>query len=285
VATQLTMFDDINVDLLPAGADAYAGYVDGLFNNFEQIQAKFPRAHLVKIAVFASDNADALDVETGDATIPEVYAWLTRQISRTVYRPIIYISGGLVDRLMVVMNANGFKRSQYRLWSAHYGLGRHICGPTACHVTETACDGTQFTDSALGKSLDESVLLGNFFGTSPDSVPAPAPALGYQYGAPANLAAHADQASAVLTWSAPAVAGGVPPPSDYLVYIYNTTGGKPCNIKTIIPSYPRVVHTTTPSQFGGLPNGASFTAHVVAAGPNGSHIRPMTLATVDFTTG
>jgi predicted Zn-ribbon and HTH transcriptional regulator len=37
-----------------------------------------------------------------------------------------------IDRLMLTMNANGFERSQYRLWSAHYGAGEHICGPATC---------------------------------------------------------------------------------------------------------------------------------------------------------
>ena len=63
-----------------------------------------------------------------------------------------------VDRLMLTMNANGFKRSQYRLWSAHYGAGEHVCGPSTCKLTRTACDWTQFTNRPLNSSLDESTL-------------------------------------------------------------------------------------------------------------------------------
>src|SRR5690242_949385 len=42
----------------------------------------------------------------------------------------------------------------------------HICGPSTCGLTGHACDGTQWTDAALGRSLDESVLLNNFFSLS-----------------------------------------------------------------------------------------------------------------------
>ena len=54
-----------------------------------------------------------------------------------------------------------------RLWSAHYGLGEHICGPNSCKALSIEADGTQWTSSALGRVLDQSELQSNFFTVSP----------------------------------------------------------------------------------------------------------------------
>jgi hypothetical protein len=249
---QLFMYDDITASALPSGADAYAGYVDGRYNDYAAIKARFPNAHVVSIAVFASDDADCLDVEPTDATIAEVYGWLKRQLARGVWRPIIYTSASNVDALMRTMNANGFSRSQYRLWSAHYGGGQHICGPATCKLTATACDGTQFTDNALGRSLDESVLLDSFF--------QPAPVSNWCYGMPHNLRARGGRTSVFLQWSPPsgsipANASGYHAPSGYEVCIYRPDGSLVWQRHA----------TTTSFQGGSLPKG-NYQAHVYADG-------------------
>lgn len=173
------MYDDITLSLLPAGADAYAGYVNGRFANMTALRAKFPHAHLLDISVFASGDATCLDVETGDATIAQVFAWFKRQEARGVWRPVIYTQATNLGPLYATMTANGIARGTYRVWSAHYGAGQHTCGPATCHFTlgGGAADGTQWTDTALGRSLDQSVLADNFFSSKP-VVPAPAPAPG-----------------------------------------------------------------------------------------------------------
>jgi hypothetical protein len=147
-----------------------------------------------------------LDVESGNATIAEVYDWLERQLKRGVYRPVIYISVSQVDALMLTMNANKFQRSQYRIWSAHYGAGEHICGPSTCKLTKTACDWTQFTNRAANSSLDESDLGSDAPSfTAPKAAPAPvkaapAPAPAKPAPAPAPTApvVTAAQAAAAL---------------------------------------------------------------------------------------
>jgi hypothetical protein len=173
--TTFVMYDDVSVPLIPANATVIGVYIDGRFKNDSEIRTKFPHAALVTIAVSAKDDADCLDVEAGDATIAEVYGWLTRQLKRGVVRPVIYTSVSNVDRLMLTMNANKFQRSQYRLWSAHYGAGVHVCGPATCKLTKTACDWTQFTNQANHSSLDESDLGADApVFTAPRPTPAPA---------------------------------------------------------------------------------------------------------------
>jgi hypothetical protein len=172
---QLFMFDDITVANLPGGAKAYAGYVDGRYRNFADVKTRFPQAAIVSIAVFAQDDAEVLDVEQGDATIADIYAWLKRQLARGVWRPVIYTSVSNVDRMMLTMVANGFKRSDYRIWSAHYTDRAHLCGPQTCGLTKEPCDWTQFTSRANNSSLDESLLGDEPVFTAPKPPPPPPP--------------------------------------------------------------------------------------------------------------
>ena len=171
----LTMYDDTAVDLLPA-ADYFAGYVDGRFANIAAIKAKFPHATILSIAVFPADDADCLDVEPGDATRADIFGWFKRQQARGVARPCIYSSVSSIDGIVATMTANGFHRDAYRLWSAHYTGSPHVCSPSTCKLTSAQCDATQYTDHAMSRSLDESVLLPGFFGGAPKPAPKPDPA-------------------------------------------------------------------------------------------------------------
>ena len=161
----LTMYDSTDVSALPRGGDAYAGYVDGKWPTFATVKRRFAGsgAHLLSIAVFASGHADCLDIEPGDAANAQAPGWVRRQLNGGAHRPCLYTSASNMDALVTTLTRAGLPRTRIRLWSAHYGRGRHICGPATCHLTRHACDGTQWTDAARGGSLDVSVLLRNFF--------------------------------------------------------------------------------------------------------------------------
>jgi hypothetical protein len=157
------MFDDVDVALLPAGYDAYAGYVDGLYANISQIKARFPNAEILTIAVFATDVAECLDIEPSDATNAQAPAWFRLALAHGVTKPCLYTSAGNADALVSTMNKAGIARSAYRLWTAHYTNVAHLCGPSTCHECQASADATQFTSTAQGQSLDESVCAGGFF--------------------------------------------------------------------------------------------------------------------------
>lgn len=161
--TSILMFDDVDVSLLPSGFDAYAAYIDGIYANLAQIKARFPSAHILTIAVRASDVADALDIEAGDAVNTEAPGWFRKALAAGVTKPCLYTSASNADALVAEMTRAGIPRSAYRLWTAHYGQGEHLCGPTTCRLTQATADATQFTDRAENKSLDESVCLADFF--------------------------------------------------------------------------------------------------------------------------
>ena len=173
ITVTLTMYDSTDVGALPHGADAYAGYVEGLFPTFAALKRRFAAsgAHLLSIAVFASGDADCLDIEPRDATNAQAPGWVKRQLARGAHRPCLYTSVSNMDTLVTALGGAGISRAAVRLWSAHYGQGKHICGPGTCGLTRHACDGTQWTDSALGRNLDESILLSNFFSPSAPAIP------------------------------------------------------------------------------------------------------------------
>jgi hypothetical protein len=189
------MYDDVTLSLLPPGAYAYAGYVNGRFANFGALKAKFPKAHLLDISVFAGGDATCLDVETGDATIGQVFGWFKRQQARGIHRPVIYTQASNLGHLYLTMQANGFARGTYRVWSAHYTKSAHFCGASSCgfSIGGTDADATQWTDVSHGRSLDESLLADNFF--APPPLP---PGMATQ---PTSVHASAKFTNATITWS------------------------------------------------------------------------------------
>lgn len=159
----ITMFDAIDISLIPSNAVAVAGYVGGSWPTFNSLVARFPNIHHLSIAVHADEDADCLDVEPWDATAGQAPAWVARQLARGVARPCIYASANNMGAVLSALSAVSMPLDICRFWSAHYGQGEHICGPATCRLVSRPMDGTQWTSSAEGKNLDQSLLADNFF--------------------------------------------------------------------------------------------------------------------------
>ena len=174
----ITMFDSAFNDQLPPDGAAYAGYVDGSVGNqpdYGYITQAFPKAHHLSIALFSGNDADCLDVEPGAASPSDIPSWYARQRRRGIARPCIYASTSTMQAAVIpvieVFQAVPIIRTSIRLWTAHYGEGEHICGPKTCGQLSIDADGTQWTPSARGLVLDQSLLLDDFFGTPAPSAP------------------------------------------------------------------------------------------------------------------
>jgi len=173
----IVLYDAIDISQIPAGATAAAGYVDGLWPTFARLHGQFPHALLLSIAVTAAADAECLDIETGDATPADAAAWFERQKARGQARPCLYANASTMEADVVpVLRASGIDRAAVRLWSAHYTGFPHICGPGSCGAASIDMDGTQWTNAALGRNLDESLLTADFFSAPAPPKPAPAPA-------------------------------------------------------------------------------------------------------------
>jgi hypothetical protein len=159
------MFDAVDIGQIPGDASIVAGYVNGNYVTFRQLSARFPHARHLSIAVTAEADADALDVEPGDATYVQVPAWYQRQKARGAARPVIYASvSRMTSEILPVLRQAGIALADVRLWSAHYTYSAHLCGPGSCQQMPVQADATQWTDRAMGRNLDQSVLAADFFG-------------------------------------------------------------------------------------------------------------------------
>jgi hypothetical protein len=172
----IIMFDAIDIAQIPVGPAAVGAYVDGRWPTAAAAAARFPHARILTIAASPEHDAEALDIEIGDATPADAPAWHERQRKRGVQRPCLYASAGLMQAGVIpALQAAGIPRAEVRLWSAHFA-GRHICGPSTCGELSIDADGTQWTDMAFGRDLDQSLLLADFFtATAPKPGPSPAP--------------------------------------------------------------------------------------------------------------
>lgn len=86
------MYDGVNPDSVPAGAQVYAGYNNGYWPSYNGLVAKFPNAQHVSITVNSSGTAQVLDVESGDAAAVDVPNWLNRMRAAGINRPTVYCS-------------------------------------------------------------------------------------------------------------------------------------------------------------------------------------------------
>lgn len=161
------MFDSVEVDQIPANAEAVAGYVDGQWKTYPQLVVKFPKARKVSIATGAVSRADCLDLEKGDATNEQAVMWVRERWAEGVKRPKLYTSVSNWKPLAELLRANGIKHrpygKSYRRWSAHYTGKAHRCGRSHGMPGWFLAGATQWTDKALGRNLDESKCARSFF--------------------------------------------------------------------------------------------------------------------------
>lgn len=87
-----TFYDSVTAGNIPSSAQDAAGYVGGFYLSWLPLSQRVPPfACLLKIAVSASLDGDALDVEKGDATPAQAPAWVQRQSPRPGWKPMVYM--------------------------------------------------------------------------------------------------------------------------------------------------------------------------------------------------
>lgn len=163
------MYDSVDVATVPDNPQAVAGYVGGHWPTYNALVAKFPHAHHLSIAVFANERARCLDVEPGDAVNGQAPGWFNSLADHSQGKPVLYTSASNVQALINTMSANGIARDRYFIWSAHYSFQEHICSPGGCGYPQA--DLTQWSDHALGRNLDVSLVSDAVFGAPPKPKP------------------------------------------------------------------------------------------------------------------
>ena len=151
----VTMYDSTEPRSIPADAQAVAGYVGGRWPTYPEMIRRFPHALHLSIAVNSTEDADCLDIETGDATPAKAPAWFRRQKARGSGLIVFYANLSTMPAVVAAMNAAGIHRSEYLLWVAYYDNIANVPG---------SFDAKQYFDKALGRNLDVSLCDEDFFG-------------------------------------------------------------------------------------------------------------------------
>lgn len=194
-AGQFTMYDDVTASLIPSNAVAAAYYGNGPFANYGSVRADLPHAILAPTMLrpFSGNMKDINDWQHGvswdcepSLFTAEQAGELVRQTRAQGVMPRLYFPLSWAQAVVASVAAAGFKRSDVMLHTAHWTFVPHICsGITTSQWGTISADSTQYTDQALGRSLDASLCAPHClgpFGTSPAPKPGK-PSTGTVYGA------------------------------------------------------------------------------------------------------
>lgn len=112
------MFDGITPSAVPAGAQLYAGYLNGHWPSYAALCAAHPAAVHVSISVTASYNGgQVLDIETGDATPAQSVDWVINRRAAGV-DPTAYCNTSTWPAVRAAFQARKVAEPHY--WLAQY---------------------------------------------------------------------------------------------------------------------------------------------------------------------
>lgn len=144
-----------DIGLLPNGLDMYGSYIDN-FGGYPQLVAarESSGAFLLSITIFGGA-AHCGDIQPGAMVPPDIPRWLDQvaliDAGLDPAIPWIYTSASMMGTCNHWIGTRRVIR-----WSAHYGHGPHICGPSTCGFPQA--DWTQWDDKgAQGQNIDRSI--------------------------------------------------------------------------------------------------------------------------------
>lgn len=154
----ITLLDSVTSSafgrLASTSPDALAGYDDGRFNNIAQIEREYPNHRHLAIAVFASDDGDCLDIETGDARPEDAPGWLRRQHARGIARPWLYANESTWPLVTERLQQAGIARASFVKWVAVFNEQANL---------QDDWDAHQYTDHWHQRNVDASVCKDDAF--------------------------------------------------------------------------------------------------------------------------
>lgn len=158
--TYARMADSVNPAGLPPGMDAYLGYVNGHWPDYAAIAQAHGDVPVYGLTVFPGAWGDGDDAEPGNMSVAQAVADTKLELVRGVSRPIKYCPLSWAQAMVASHYQAGISRTSYRLLTAHYGAGQHICTPACGYGFTGYADGTQWIDH--NDVWDESLLRVDF---------------------------------------------------------------------------------------------------------------------------
>jgi hypothetical protein len=139
------MADVVVVDDAPEGADAYGGYVDGAWQTYLGLIARFPGVPVLSITA-TGVHADECDCESGDLAPQQAATWAATELAVGNRWPGIYAAVSAMEEVLYWLGTLRVLRSQVMLDAAHWGKGNHVCGEATCGDMPGYADMTQWCD-------------------------------------------------------------------------------------------------------------------------------------------
>lgn len=156
------MYDAAAAELAPPGADLYAGYVDGNYQSYNQLRARFPGKLVIPIAVFASTDAGIIfDGPPDNGTWDHVVDWVVMR-RRAGVDPTVYTDSDQWTLAVSTFNARGVVPPHW--WIANWNGQPNIPAGAVGH---------QYAN--IGERYDISIVVDHWPGVDPAPAPAPAP--------------------------------------------------------------------------------------------------------------
>lgn len=149
-----TMYDSVTLDKVPANPHAVACYVNGRYANEAEARKRFPHARILTISVEGQVPSQCYDIENGDYHTDQAGELFKIAQHEGIWRPCFYADLSNMPAVRASLNEVIKARDEVRLWVAAYdGLS----------IIPAGYDAHQFTCTALGRNLDESICESTFF--------------------------------------------------------------------------------------------------------------------------
>lgn len=168
-----TSYDDVTASLIPSDATHCSYYATGRYANLGAIQRQCPHAKLMPVLtvpgdippfdqIVGSEHGVSIDIENTDWTPADAGPFAQKCVAAGIM-PVFYCSLSMAGEVLASLHAAGIPRDHFKLHTAHWTGQPHICTGIASAYGTVDADATQYTDQALGRSLDASLCKDNYF--------------------------------------------------------------------------------------------------------------------------
>lgn len=148
------MYDSVNIDLIPNGPHAVLGYINGNWPTAPELRKRFPHARVAELSVGGMIAAPGYDIERGDYAPDQAGELFQLARDAGIWRPLFYAQLSNMPTVKDSLRPHLKDRAEVRLMVAAWD---------GVALVPAGYDAKQFTDRALGRNLDESVCLDDFF--------------------------------------------------------------------------------------------------------------------------
>jgi hypothetical protein len=137
-------------------------YAYGEYAQTKAVRAMCPHAIVLTVATRDGERADMYDYENGAMTADGLATAVEADLKAGVYKPILYASKDNYSEVWHALKAHDISGTEVRAIDANWTNHAHV---------DDGFDGTQWTQAALGRNLNEYLLASDFF---PPAKPKPA---------------------------------------------------------------------------------------------------------------